>query len=309
MVHRIGIVGLGKITEDQHVPVIRKNSAFEIVAVASQRGLKVEGVRHAFRDWRDMLKLADLDAVAVCTPPQARYAVARAALEAGKHVLLEKPPTNTLGELVDLRDFAARKGVVLFQTWHSRYNEAVDEAKRILAGQSVKTLNVTWKEDVRKWHPSQQWIWQPGGYGVLDPGINAISIVTKIMPQPVFVRIAELFFPANRESPIAANIDLTSSTDRQWRAEFDWRQTSGETWTIDVVTEKGQVLKLEFGGTKLTVDGKLLVEKPSEEYERIYERFDELLDTGKSDVDEAPLRLVADIFVAGKRINVEDFLD
>src|SRR5690242_12126194 len=102
MVHRIGIVGLGKITEDQHVPVLRKNAAFEIVAVASQRGLTVPGVRDAFRDWRGMLGLPDLDAVAICTPPQARHAVARAALEAGKHVLLEKPPTNTLGELVDL---------------------------------------------------------------------------------------------------------------------------------------------------------------------------------------------------------------
>jgi D-galactose 1-dehydrogenase len=69
------------------------------------------------------------------------------------------------------------------------------------------------------------------------------------------------------------------------------------------------VLKLEFGGTRLTVDGKLAVENKSEEYERIYERFDELLNAGKPDVDEAPLRLVADVFLAGKRTIVEDFLD
>ncbi len=50
-----------------------------------------------------MLALADLDAVAICTPPQVRHAIARDAIEAGKHVLLEKPPTATLSELEDLR--------------------------------------------------------------------------------------------------------------------------------------------------------------------------------------------------------------
>ena len=46
----------------------------------------------------------------------------------------------------------------------------------------MKRLLVTWKEDVRHWHPGQQWIWEAGGFGVFDPGINALSIVTKIMP-------------------------------------------------------------------------------------------------------------------------------
>jgi D-galactose 1-dehydrogenase len=309
MVHRIGIVGLGKITEDQHVPVLQKNAAFAIVAVASQRGLTVPGVAHAFRDWREMLRLPDLDAVAVCTPPQVRHAVARAALDAGKHVLLEKPPTNTVGELLDLRSFAAEKGLVLFQTWHSRYNHCVDEAKRLLAGKQVTRLEVTWKEDVRHWHPDQKWIWEPGGYGVFDPGINALSIVTKIMPEPVFVRAAELFFPANRASPIAANLDLTSSSPRSWRAEFDWRQTGEQSWDIVIETADGLTLSLAKGGTVLSLGGKRVAENPSEEYERIYERFDELLKAGRSEVDEAPLRLVADAFLAGRRIPVEAFLD
>jgi len=310
MAHRIGIVGLGKITEDQHVPVLKKNPAFELIAVASQRGLTVDGVKHAYRDWRDLLaKTPGLEAVAVCTPPQVRYSVARVALEAGKHVLMEKPPTNTVSELIDLRDFAAHKKLVLFQTWHSQFNAAVDEARRRLTGQSIKSLVVTWKEDVRHWHPGQQWIWQPGGYGVLDPGINALSIVTKIMPEPVSVKSAELFFPATRPSPIADNPDLTSSTPRSWRAEFDWRQTGEQTWDIDIETSGGTRLKLSKGGTILTVDGKTVLQNKSEEYERIYERFDQLLTSGKSDVDEAPMRLVADAFLAGSRSIVEAFVD
>lgn len=311
MPHKIAIVGLGKITEDQHIPVIRKNPAFELVAVASQRGLTVDGVKHSFRDWRDLLaRTPGLEVVAVCTPPQARYAVARAALDAGKHVLLEKPPTATVGELLDLKRTAEHAGLVLFQTWHSRYNVAVTQAKLMLEGQSVRRLAVNWKEDVRHWHPDQKWIWEPGGYGVFDPGINALSIVTRIMPEPVFVKSAELFFPANRASPIAARLAMTSHTAREdWSADFDWRQKGGETWDIDIETTDGLALRLSLGGSRLESGGRLVIEEKSQEYEQIYERFDDLLKRGRSEVDETPLRLVADAFLAGSRNLVEDFLD
>ena len=77
MPHRIGIIGLGKIAHDQHVPSIKANPDFELVAASSQRGIGLEGVPHAFSDYREMLKMPDLDAVAICTPPQVRHAIAR----------------------------------------------------------------------------------------------------------------------------------------------------------------------------------------------------------------------------------------
>ena len=64
----------------------------------------------------------------------------------------------------------------------------------------------SWHEDVRKWHPGQEWIWAPGGFGVFDPGINALSIATRILPSRLFVREAVLSFPENRQTPIAARI-------------------------------------------------------------------------------------------------------
>jgi len=60
--HRIGIIGLGKIAQDQHIPVIGANPAFELVAVASQRGLAVDGVPHAVRDYRRLLELPAVEA-------------------------------------------------------------------------------------------------------------------------------------------------------------------------------------------------------------------------------------------------------
>jgi D-galactose 1-dehydrogenase len=66
-------------------------------------------------------------------------------------------------------------------------------------------------------------------------------------------------------------------------------------------------LKLEKGGTVLRVNGNVTIENPSEEYEQIYEHFARLLKKGKSDVTDAPLRLVADAFLLGARENVDDF--
>ena len=57
------------------------------------------------------------------------------------------------------------------------------------------------------------------------------------------------------------------------------------------------------------INGKLVAEEPMAEYEGIYERFAGLLDEDKSLVDEAPMRLVADAFLIGKRITTDPFYD
>lgn len=302
MTYRVGIVGFGKIAQDQHLPVIAANPAFELAGVVSRHASGPEGVP-SFRDLPAMLaSLPDLDVVAICTPPLPRHGIARDCLNAGKHVLLEKPPTATLSELVDLERLAAREGRVLYATWHSRHAAAIEEARRRLAGQSVRRLKIVWKEDVRRWHPGQEWIWAAGGFGVFDPGINALSIVTRIMPAPLFMRRAELSFPANRDAPIAASLDLGEN----FTAEFDWRQTGDQIWEIEAETDAFR-LKLANGGSRLEIDGELITDEPPAEYEAIYARFDELLRTGASDVDADPFRLVADAFMIGRRVTVEPF--
>ena len=130
----IAIIGVGKISQDQHLPVIAKDPNFKLAGLVSQRGLQQPGVP-TFRTPAELYAaLPDLDAVAICTPPSVRHAIAREALDAGKHVLLEKPPTPTMAEFHDLAAHAAARRRVIFATWHSQYNSAVDEAKKRLAG-------------------------------------------------------------------------------------------------------------------------------------------------------------------------------
>src|SRR4029453_13052442 len=121
---------------------------------------------------------------------------------------------------------------------------------------------------VRRWHPGQEWIWNAGGFGVFDPGINALSILTKILPVPIFVDNAELFIPCNRETPIAARLKFRTEDagPKDMRAEFDWRQEGEQTWNINIALDRGEELRLMKGGARLEIAGKLVLERPSREY-------------------------------------------
>lgn len=304
---RIAIVGFGKIARDQHVPAIAATDGIELVAVAS-RNARLDGVANFAT--LDALLASGLavDAVALCTPPQVRRAQAAAAHSAGKHVLLEKPPGATVAELAPLVDAAAAAGLTLLATWHSRFAAAVGPARAFLADKAIRSVEIEWKEDVRVWHPGQAWIFEPGGLGVFDPGINALSILTRILPRPVFVTGATLAFPANRAAPIAAEIDFSDTAGVPVRAAFDFLQTGPQTWDIRVDTDAGRLV-LSEGGAKLHLDGRPLAEGTDAEYRGLYRRFADLVATGASDVDVTPLQLVADAFLLGRRTTVEAFED
>ncbi|MBB4441240.1 MULTISPECIES: Gfo/Idh/MocA family protein [Rhizobium] len=303
----LAIVGVGKIVRDQHLPSIAKNPDFELVATASRHGT-VEGVK-SYTSIEAMLDAEpSIDAVSLCMPPQYRYEAAYKALVAGKHVFLEKPPGATLSEVADLEALANKQGASLFASWHSRYAPGVEAAKAFLASTTIESVHVIWKEDVRHWHPNQEWIWQAGGLGVFDPGINALSIVTHILPRPIFITEAVLEFPENRDAPIAADIHFRNADGLPVHAEFDWRQTGKQSWDIVAETAAGQMVLAE-GGAKLLIDGTLRFAEPEQEYPSLYRRFAEIIKAGKSDVDLAPLRHVADAFMLGKRKFVDAFHD
>ena len=305
---RIGIVGVGKIARDQHLPCIAANPAFALVAGAS-RHAQLPGIAN-FRTLEQMLDgVPELDAIAICTPPQLHFDAAKLALERGKHVLMEKPPCASLAQLAHLKKLAGAAQRTLYQTWHSQHAPAVAPAGRLLEVRRLRRVRVTWKEDVLKWHPGQTWIWQAGGFGVFDPGINALSILTRLIAEPIFPRSALLLVPANLEAPIAAELDLLTVGGVEIGVSLDFRHTGPQTWDIDFETDQGP-FKLSAGGGVLTVDGEPARGEAGElhgEYISIYRAFAQLIAAGRSEVDARPLELVADIFLTGRQVAVAPF--
>ena len=303
---RIGIVAVGKIVRDQHLPAIAGNPDFQLVAGVS-RNATLDGVAN-FKTIEALLADGpELDALSLCMPPQARYGAACKAIAAGKHVFLEKPPGATVSEVEDLRAQADAKGISLFASWHSRYAPAVEAARRFLAGTTVRSTSLVWKEDVRRWHPNQAWIWEPGGFGVFDPFINCLSIVTHILP-PMHVTRADLDFPENRDAPVAARIAFAGANGYTATADIDWLQTGPQSWDIVAETDAGQMV-LSSGGARLAIDGKPVQDEPEREYPALYQRFAEIVRAGVSDVDSQPLQHIADAFLLGKRNVVAAFHD
>ena len=302
---RLAIVGFGKIARDQHVPAIAGIDGVRLVAVADPNPVAA-AVPH-FRSLEALLNDGpEIDAVALATPPQIRRAQATIALAAKKHVFMEKPPARAVSEIAPLLAAAREAKRTLFQSWHARFSPAVEPARRLLAERRIASVVINWKEDVRVWHPGQDWIFEPGGFGVFDPGINALSILTRILPQPLFVTAASLDVPANRAGPIAAELDLADSAGLAIHASFDFREANNYAWEIRFETDKGPVV-LSGGGSRLVAGDELLVDEKKQSYPLLYRRFVELVRKEESDVDLAPLQLVADAFMLGRRREVEAF--
>jgi len=313
MAFKIALAGIGKIARDQHIPALIASTEWELAATVSRHATPIDGVE-AFDDFNTMLKARpDIEVVSLCMPPVPRFAYARAAIRDGRHVMLEKPPGATLSECHALEAMARDAGVSIYATWHSREAAMVAQAKAWLKGKILRSLVVTWKEDVRKWHPGQAWIWEAGGLGVFDPGINALSIVTEILPDPIHVATSELLIPENCDTPIAANLTFTHPHGAQVSAELDFRKEGDQFWNIAVETDQGS-LELSEGGATLSINGETQTASHSDnalqgEYPRLYANMAGLVRGRAIDMDLSPMAHVADAFLLGKRISVEPFIE
>ena len=300
---RLAVIGIGKIARDQHLTAIAADPRFTLVAAVS-RHATVDGLPN-YRDIADLLA-ADhgLDAVSICTPPVGRASIAMAAIDAGLHVMLEKPPAATLSEVARIEAHAVAAGRTLFTTWHSREAAGVAAARTWLADRKVRRMTIDWREDIRRWHPGQDWILDAGGFGVFDPGINALSIATTILPGAWTVAAADLHVPAGRMSPLVAALTMACE-EIPVTASFDFLRQGPQQWDIMVETDAG-LLTLREGGRVLEIDG-VVTRGADAEYPGLYAQFEQLVRNGTSDVDVTPLRLVADAFLLARRHDLPAF--
>ncbi|WP_165832061.1 Gfo/Idh/MocA family protein [Novacetimonas pomaceti] len=304
---RIAIIGTGTIAHTQHVPVIRAHAGFELVAGVNPTPVpwwaEATGGLKLFSSMDSLIRSGmSVDAVAICTPPATHYALAAQGLAAGWHVMLEKPPTPILSQAMDLHRLACAAGRTLMTSWHAACAPAIDPARQILASGGVRGMRVTWRENVRKWHPGADWFWKPGGHGVFDAGINALSIACAVMGEPLFVTGATLDIPAGAATPCTAQVRwATPSLPDGMEGIFDWTHRGIEVWDIAWTLGNGRRLLLSQGGGGLSLDGVAVTLRGTHEYECVYSRFERLVHDGASDIDYRPVALVEDILSAGQR--------
>lgn len=295
---RIGIVGFGKIARDQHVSAIRNNPSFELTALISRS--PPGGDVPAFTSLEEAFAAGlNLDAVAICTPPDVRLAQCRVASEHGCAILLEKPPAVTAGDALALKRMADEAGVPIFASWHSRFAPMIAQAMAWSEKHSLRRGQINWHEDARKWHPGQEWLWRQGGFGVFDPGINALSILTALYPLPWSVSGSHFDVPENVEMPLSACFTLHAGEARM-EAALDFRVTAEEVWSIHLEADGGETLDLSEGGAALCINNGPISRAESREYAGLYQQFAELIRTGESDFDTSPLEIAEAAFASAK---------
>lgn len=134
---RLALIGTG-FGSQVHLPAIAHVDHTELVAICSRRQDRVDviaarhGIPSASTDWRDVVNDPGVDAVIIATPPYLHHQMVIAALEAGKHVLCEKPLARNLAETRDMARLAAQAGVVAMVDQQYRYLPIRRRVKELL---------------------------------------------------------------------------------------------------------------------------------------------------------------------------------
>lgn len=132
---RLGVIGAGRITQVAHLPVFAKTNHVELVAISDPSPTLSQGVADkygiaGYTDTADLLANPDVDAVLIATPDRFHYPLGKQALEAGKHVLMEKPLAQTSEQARELADLADARGLKLQTGAMKRHDPGIAFAKK-----------------------------------------------------------------------------------------------------------------------------------------------------------------------------------
>lgn len=192
---RIGIIGAGGIARKAHIPNYKTYSDLvEVVAVSNHnKGKAVEcaenfDIPHAYESYQDMLHEMDLDAVSICTPNAFHAEQAIAALQAGCHVLCEKPPAISVTDAEKMEEEAKKAGKILTYGFHYRFTPEVETLKRFIDHEElgeIYTANAIWnrRRGIPGWGVFTNKELQGGGT-LIDNGIHMLDAALFLMGYP-----------------------------------------------------------------------------------------------------------------------------
>jgi predicted dehydrogenase len=135
---KVGLVGAGHIAEESHLPVYQKNTNVELTAICDQRlpaATKLAGkfgAQKVYQDQTSMLSKEKLDVVDICTPPATHKDLAVEAMNAGCHVICEKPMAMSIADTEEMIEASKRNNVRLCIVHQNLCNAAVLKAKEIV---------------------------------------------------------------------------------------------------------------------------------------------------------------------------------
>jgi predicted dehydrogenase len=210
---RVAVIGTGFVGK-VHVENIRRQTDAELVAIADQSqeiasafGAQL-GIERAVGDYTELLADPSIDVVHICTPNVTHFPIAKAAIEAGKHVICEKPLAMSAAEAAGLVKLAHDKGVVHATSYNLRFYPNVAQMRRMVAtGEVGDVLAVqgTYSQDWLFYDTDYNWRLEPevGGNSraMADIGSHWCDMVEHVTAKRIEAVCAELvtFHPVRKK--------------------------------------------------------------------------------------------------------------
>jgi len=193
---RVGIIGAGGIAgahvkELKEIPEVELVAAADVVEANRTKALNEWGCQEVFEHWKDMLKSSKLDAVSVCTPNSLHYQPTIDALNAGCHVIVEKPLAMNAKEGTKMVELAKKKGLHCTIAFQQRYNPETQMIKRAVEAGTLGDIMVARVHAMRRrgipnWGVFGRKDLQGGG-PMIDIGVHAMEMAHYAMglPKPI----------------------------------------------------------------------------------------------------------------------------
>lgn len=186
---KVGVIGTGFIGP-AHVEALRRLGNIEVVALAeySEEAAKSKaemlGIDKYYGDYKGLLKNDSIQSVHICSPNYMHYEMAKAALEAGKHVVCEKPLAISVAEAAELVELAEEKGVVHAVNFNIRYYPLMRQLRLMVEKGDVGEVFAVQGSYLQDWlfHPTDyNWRLEPDQSGksraVADIGSHWMDLI------------------------------------------------------------------------------------------------------------------------------------
>ncbi len=198
---RIGLIGAGNIAQNAHIPSYLKQADAELVAVCDLKPQRAKEVadkyhmKHAVKDYHELVALDDVDAVSICTWNNAHAGAALAAAKAGKHILCEKPMAMTVEEANAMKKAVKESGVTFMMGFVNRFRSDSQVIKTMQEAGKLGEVYYAKAGWFRRRGTPLGWftdLSKSGGGPVIDIGVHVIDLTWYLMgkPKPISVSAA-----------------------------------------------------------------------------------------------------------------------
>ncbi|CAN2171980.1 MviM Predicted dehydrogenases and related proteins [Candidatus Nanopelagicaceae bacterium] len=211
---RWGIIGAGDIA-DVFINTLQKHTKQQVAAIASKTPGKAEllgqkyGISRTFNSYEELCAQPDIDVIYIATLPNTHLADSLIAINAGKHLLVEKPSAISKKDAELLYSSANKAGVFAMEAMWSRYLPQASMIRKLVSDKTLGEIELI-QADFGQDNRAIARLWLPGASIMQDMGIYPIAFVTQILGIPKKISAAGQLHSPHSEAMASAVLEYES---------------------------------------------------------------------------------------------------